>query len=117
MRHSPFVWRFCVNYIPLNAVTRVIAYPIPGCDNAVSMAFGSSKWFWIMDAPQGYHQLRVAQDSREKLAFQGPDAIKWTWNVMPFGLTNAPASFQRLMDAIFAGLKWKSLLVCIDDVM
>ncbi len=24
-----FVWCFCVNYIPLNGVTRVIAYPIP----------------------------------------------------------------------------------------
>ncbi len=23
------VWRFCVNYIPLNSVTRIIAYPIP----------------------------------------------------------------------------------------
>jgi hypothetical protein len=24
-----FVWRFCINYIPLKGVTRVIAYPIP----------------------------------------------------------------------------------------
>ncbi len=24
-----FVWRFCVNYIPLNSVTLQIAYPIP----------------------------------------------------------------------------------------
>jgi hypothetical protein len=24
-----FVWCFCVNYIPLNSVTRTIAYPIP----------------------------------------------------------------------------------------
>jgi hypothetical protein len=26
---NEFVWRFCVNYVPLNAVTRIIAYPIP----------------------------------------------------------------------------------------
>ena len=32
-----FVWKFCVNYIPLNAVTRVIAYPIPPCQNAVKI--------------------------------------------------------------------------------
>ena len=42
---------------------------------------------------QGYHQLRVALESRLKLAFQGPYAIKWTYNVMPFGPTNGPATF------------------------
>jgi hypothetical protein len=24
-----FAWRFCVNFIPLNYVTKLIAYPIP----------------------------------------------------------------------------------------
>jgi hypothetical protein len=37
-----FVWRFCVNYIPLNQVTRVIAYPIPCCDTAIMTACGQS---------------------------------------------------------------------------
>jgi hypothetical protein len=27
--NDDFIWRFCVNYIPLNNVTRVVAYPIP----------------------------------------------------------------------------------------
>ncbi len=35
-----FVWRFCINYIPLNQVMRQIAYPIPRCDSAVEGAFG-----------------------------------------------------------------------------
>ncbi len=39
-----FVWQFCVNYIPLNQVTRLIAFPIPRCDMAVGMAFVSSKF-------------------------------------------------------------------------
>ncbi len=30
-----FIWHFCVNYIPLNGVTLMIAYPIPRCDSAV----------------------------------------------------------------------------------
>jgi len=104
-----FVWRFCVNYIPLNAVTRVIAYPIPRCDSAVYVAFGSSTLFWLMDAPQGYHQIRVAKNSRHKLAFQGPDAIKWTWNVMPFGPVNGPSiviNFMHDMDST-----WKQLSI------
>jgi hypothetical protein len=35
---------------------------------------------------------------------------------MPFGLTNAPASFQKLANAVFAGLKGVNLQVFIDDV-
>jgi hypothetical protein len=92
-----FVWRFCVNYIPLNGVTRVIAYPIPRCDTAVFIEFSMGRFIWMFDAPMGYHQLAVASASQEKLAFQGVDAIKWTYTVMPFGPTNGPATFVNFI--------------------
>jgi hypothetical protein len=41
----------------------------------------------------GYHQLAIALASQEKLAFQGPVAIKWTYTAMPFGPTDGPATF------------------------
>jgi hypothetical protein len=88
-----FVWHFCVNYIPLNGITRVVAYPIPCCDTAMFTEFCMGRYVWMFDSPMRYHQLAVALDSREKLAFQGVDAIKWTYNVMPFGPTNGPATF------------------------
>jgi hypothetical protein len=59
-----FVWRFCVNYIPLNSVTRIIAYPIPHCDLAINEEFGLGIIFWLWDAPMGYHQLTVALASQ-----------------------------------------------------
>ncbi len=81
-----FVWRFCVNYIPLNSVTRINAYPIPHCNLAINEEFGQGVFFWLWDAPMGYHQLAIALASQEKLAFQGPDAIKWTYTIMLFDL-------------------------------
>ena len=90
------VWRFCVNYIPLNQITCQITYPIPRCDSAVENAI-SGKWIWLYDAPMGYHQISASKETREKLVFQGPDTIKWTYNVMPFGRTNGPGTFATMI--------------------
>jgi hypothetical protein len=104
---SEFIWRFCVNYIPLNSITRIIAYPIPRCDSAVFVEFGNGQFLWFFDALSGYHQLAVERVSQEKLAFQGPDAIKWTYTVMSFGPTNGPATFVNFIYDVNS--QWKAL--------
>jgi hypothetical protein len=55
----------------------------------------------------GYHQLAVTLASQEELAFQGPDAIKWTYTVMPFGPTNGPATFINFIHDVDS--QWKAL--------
>jgi hypothetical protein len=92
-----FVWHFCVNYIPLNGVTCVVAYPIPWCDLVVFTKFSMGRYIWMLDAPMGYHQLAIESASQEKLAFQGVDKIKWTYMVMLFGPTNGPATFVNFV--------------------
>ena len=87
-----FIWRFCISYVALNSVTKVVAYPIPRCDEAVGIDFGGV-FRWIMDAPSGYHQIRVALEDQCKLAFAGPGSTKYTWKVMPFGPVNGPVTF------------------------
>ena len=104
-----FVWRFCINYVPLNSVTRIITYPIPQCNSAVFIEFGNGTWLWLFDASSGYHQLAVAKSSQEKLAFQGTDAIKWTYTVMPFGPTNVPATLINFIHDVDS--QWKVLAV------
>ena len=94
-----FVCWFCVNYIPLNQVTRQIAYSILRCNSAVENLFGG-EWLWLYDAPMGYHQITASKETRGKLAFQGPDAIEWTYNVMPFGPENGPATFVTMIHDI-----------------
>jgi hypothetical protein len=65
----------------------------------------------------GYHQLAVALASQEKLAFQGPDTIKWTYTVMPFGPTNRPETFITFIHDIDS--QWKAMAqqkgLIIDD--
>ena len=36
---------------------------------------------------------------------------------MLFGLCNAPATFQRLMPVVLAGLEWHSCFVYVDDIL
>ncbi len=107
-----FVWRFCVNYIPLNQVTHQIAYPILCCDHAVNLAFGIALFFWLFDVPTGYHQLAVAPESQEKLAFQGTDIIKWTYTVMSSGPTNGPATYIQMIHDLNSA--WKDLTAWSD---
>jgi hypothetical protein len=88
-----FVWRFCINYIPLNQVTCQVVFHSLRCDSAVNLTFGMGQWIWLWDAPSGYHQIAISPCSQEKLAFAGPDATKWTCNVMLFGPVNGPPTF------------------------
>jgi hypothetical protein len=76
----------------LNQATKVLAYSVPRCDSALIIARGNSRYFWLFDAPAGYHQIS-GKSSREKLVFQGPYARKYAPNVMPFGPVNGPAIF------------------------
>eukprot|EP00978_Attheya_sp_CCMP212_P028534 scaffold98746_cov61-Attheya_sp.AAC.5 len=77
-----YVWRFCVNYIRLNMITRPAEYPIPRCDDAVMYGFGAAKFFILLDAYSGYHQVRLSPVSSIKTAFYSPHGRKYCWLVI-----------------------------------
>lgn len=95
--------RFCVDYRKVNSVTHKDAYPLPRVDDTLDTLSGSN-WFSTIDLKSGYWQVEMAPEDREKTAFCTREGL-FEFNVMLFGLCNAPATFQRLMDCVLAGLQ------------
>jgi hypothetical protein len=102
--------RFRVDYRKVNNVTRKDAYPLPRIDETLNTLAGS-KWFSTLDLISGYWQVEMSE--KDKTAFCTPCGL-FEFNVMPFGLCNAPATFQRLMELVLAGLQWKSCLIYLE---
>lgn len=73
-------------------------------------------WFSTLDLASGYHQLRVAEDSRQYTAFVTPDG-HYQYKRIPFGLTNAPAVFQRAINDILGPFRFSFVLVYLDDIL
>ena len=54
----------------------------------------------FLDAFQGYHQIPLATDDQEKIAFVTPVG-NYHYKVMPFGLKNAGSTYQWIMTKMF----------------
>ena len=94
-----FIWRLCVSYRALNAVTKFFIFFILRCADSIE-DFGDSNgpmFFINLDARQGYHQITVSFSDQEKLAIFCPDGSKKTFEVMPFGTKNAPLFYTAIM--------------------
>ncbi|KAI5151321.1 hypothetical protein ENBRE01_2056 [Enteropsectra breve] len=107
--------RFCVDFRKLNEETIIQPYPIPHMEDTY-MCLGKAKYFTSLDLKSGYHQIRIRECDKFKTAFITKEGL-YEWNVMPFGLINAPYVFQRIMNFIFKGMIWKTVIVYLDDVL
>ena len=88
---------------------------MPRVDESLDQLAGN-KWFSSLDMNSGYWQVEVDGSDREKTAFNSRRGL-FEFTVMPFGLCNAPATFERLMETVLAGLHWQICLIYLDDVI
>ena len=107
--------RFCVDYRLVNAATIKDSYPLPRMDDSIDALSGSS-WFSTLDLASGYWQVEVEERDRPKTAFTTGSGL-YQFTVMPFGLCNAPATFERLMELVLAGVPWQVCLLYLDDII
>ena len=75
-----------------------------------------SKFFTTLDLASGYWQVEMDPASSEKTAFTTYSG-HYEFTKMPFGLYNAPATFQRLMKTVLAGLVRTCCVVYLDDIL
>ena len=70
----------------------------------------------FMDAFSGYNQIKIKEEDQEKTSFVTSQGL-FCYKVMLFGLKNVGATFQRLMNKMFAHQLGRNVQVYVDDML
>lgn len=108
-------WRIVIDYSKLNDITIGDSYLLPNISDMLDQ-LGYSKYFSTLDLTSGFHQIDMSPSDAAKTAFSTPSE-HYQYKSMPFGLKNAPATFQRLMDNVLAGIKNYRCFVYLNDIV
>jgi hypothetical protein len=103
VKKSDGLWRFCVDYRALNAVTIKDKFSIPFIEEFLDELRGA-KLFSKLDLRSGYHQVRMDPGTSRRRRSS-------------FGLTNASAMFQVLMNEILWPFLRHFVLVFFGDIL
>ncbi|MCO5599374.1 hypothetical protein L7F22_053476 [Adiantum nelumboides] len=106
-------WRVCIDYKPLNVVTKKDPYPLPFIDQLLD-AVARFERYSVCDGYSGYFQLILAPEDRKKTTFITPWGC-FCFCCLPFGLTNGPGAFERKVDWVFNPFLGKFVKGFIDD--
>lgn len=108
-------WRVCIDFRDLNKACPKDHYPLPRIDQMVDATSGC-ELLTLMDAYQGYHQIKMHPKDIAKIAF-GVCCGTFGFTSMPFGFKNVGATYQRLMDMVFNKQIGRSMVVYVDDML
>ena len=64
----------------------------------------------------GYNQLRIYLDDKDKMVFITNEGVYY-YRVMSFGPKNVGATYQRMMNKVFAEHIRRNMKVYVDDIL
>ena len=105
----------CVDYTNLNKGCPKDSFPLPLIDRLIDSMAGC-ELLSFMDGYSGYNQILMNPLDQEHTAFT-TDRWLYCYKVMPFGLKNAWATYQRLVNSMFAEQIGKNMEVYVDDML
>ena len=116
VRKDDGTFRFCIDFRPLNKITKHDLYPLPRIDELLDQV-GKSRYFTSLDLASGYWQIPLDPTDKHKTAFRTQHGL-FQFKRMPFGLSDAGSTFQRMANTIFQDLINEGVvLVYLDDIL
>ena len=103
------------NFIDLNKACPKDSYPLPWIDILVDL-IARHQSLSFMDAFSGYNQIKLDKVDQEKTSFITSQGLFY-YKVMPFDLKNVNATYQRLMNKMFAHQIGRNVQVYVDDML
>ena len=105
----------CVDFMNLNKACPKNSYPLPRIDTLVDST-ARHQLLSFMDVFSGYNQIRMDESDQEKTSFVTSQGL-FCYKVMHFGLKNTGATYQRLMNKMFAHQIGRNVQVYVDDML
>ena len=105
----------CVDFTDLNRACPKNSFPLPSIDRLVDASAGHYVLSFI-DAFSGYNQIMMDSSDQKNITFITEEGLYY-YKVIPFGLNNAGATYQRLVNKVFADKVNRSMEVYVDDML
>ncbi|XP_062710950.1 uncharacterized protein K02A2.6-like [Aedes albopictus] len=110
---NPSEVRLCVDMRDANRAIIPQHHPLPTFDS-IMPRLNRCKWFSKIDLNKAFHQIVLAEDSREITMFGTPKGY-YRYKRLMFGLNCASEIFQSVMERILSGLP--GVVSFIDDIL
>ena len=105
----------CVDFTDLNRTCPKDNYSLPRINTLVD-SIARHELLSFMDAFSSYNQIKMSEEDQEKTSFVTSQGL-FCYKVMPFELKNAGATYQRLMNKMFAHQIGRNIQVYVDDML